>query len=425
MSRTIGQIDVTTDTFEVWVNRTNDLLISLATEIITANDAAANTGSLAEPRKAQLLGKFSANSLVATDELRGGNVGDLGKALLMITSDTLIGHSTYDAAYGNASYVNCQANVFINNHTFFVNNHTIYANSSFVTVIANSSVKGNSSVTAIEVTGNSTVTNTSIEGNDFFVTTDNTTVNSISIFTGNTYIKSNTGLVILTIQGNGITSNAILAGNLTQITANLDVTGSRHTIAGNVFFDTSTMVVDATNDRIGIGNTTPDARLTVTGTANVSGSVRLANTLVVVGNTNLSNTLTVTGNSTLTGVVTFGNNYSYYNLYDMASSSNSNLGTSVVTPVTIFEFPKTQYCSAKVVASIRSLSGNTQTTEMVTSYSATDNSAHITIYATVSAPSSEVLGDFSVGVTASNVQIKFLQTSQSSSSKVVATLIKQ
>lgn len=424
MSRTIGQIDVTSDTFEVWINRTNDLLISLATEIITANDAAANTGSVAEPRKAQLLGKFGANSIVATDELRGGNVGDLGQALLMVTTNTLFGHSLYGNSYGNAEYVNCQANVFVNNHTFFVNNHTIYANAYFFTVIANSFIKANSSVTAIMVTGNSTVANTVVEGNDIFITTDNTTVNSISIFTGNTYVKSNTSTILVTVQGNGTTSNTILSGNLVQITANVDVTGTYHTVAGNVYFDTTTMVVDASNDRIGVGTATPDAKFTVSGTANVSGATRLANTLNVIGATTLANTLAVTGNSTLTGPVTFGNNYSYFNIYAMASAANGNIGTNVSTPITIFEFPKNDYKSAKIIAQVKSLSGNTQISELVTTYSDTNNSAHLTVYATVSSPATEVLGDFTVGVTAANVQIKLLQTSINSATQVVATLIK-
>lgn len=54
MSRTIGQIDVNSDTFELWVTRTNDLLTALANEIITANVATANTGSIATPLKSQL-----------------------------------------------------------------------------------------------------------------------------------------------------------------------------------------------------------------------------------------------------------------------------------------------------------------------------------------------------------------------------------
>lgn len=426
MSRTITKIDPAVDSFSVWINRTNDLLISLATEIITANDAGANTGSVAEPRKAQLLGFFGANTLIATNNLRGGNIGDLGSALLTISSNTVVGGNS---SIGNASFFHSYANVFFENANTQVN-------SQIITVTGNSYIKGNTSVVAINVLGNSSVTNTIVQGTDIFVRTTNTSVNSRSIFTGNTFVKSNTTITLLEMKGNGTTSNTIMGGNLVQITANLDVTGSNHTIAGNVNFDSGTLFVDASGNKIGIGTTTPDANLQIVGTANVSGAVRLANTLVtvgnvsfantlsVIGNTVLSNSIAVTGNSSLTGPVTFGNNFSYYNDFTMVSLANGNIGTDVVNPVTIFQFSKTEFSSAKIVAQIKSLSGNTQISEMVTAYSATDNAAHMTVYATVTAPLTQDLGDFSVDVTASNVQIKLLQRSISSATKVVATLIK-
>lgn len=51
-----------------------------------------------------------------------------------------------------------------------------------------------------------------------------------------------------------------------------------HTFAANVNFDSGTLFVDATNDRVGIGNTAPDARLAVTGAANISGNVAIGGT---------------------------------------------------------------------------------------------------------------------------------------------------
>lgn len=50
-------------------------------------------------------------------------------------------------------------------------------------------------------------------------------------------------------------------------------------VKNGLVVDTSTLVVDATNNRVGINNTSPDASLTVTGTANVSGDVTLSATL--------------------------------------------------------------------------------------------------------------------------------------------------
>ena len=316
MARTVANLDVTSDTFQNWVSKTNELLYSLSTEILTGNSSISNTGTVLEPRKAQLIGRFGANTLVATNELRGGNVADGGYALLTVTSNTLFGGNSS----ANASYVNSQANVFVNNSVTQVN-------SDIITITGNTSIKGNTSVTAITVTGNATVSNTIITGTDLFIRSVNTSVNSISIFTGNTYIKSNSTITSITVQTNGTTSNNILSGNLTQITSNLDVTGTLHTIAGNVIFDTTTLFVDATNDRVGVGNTAPDAKFVVTGTANVSGASRFANSLTVIGNTTLANTLSVTGNTTLANTLSVNGNTTLSNT--LSVTGNTTLANSL------------------------------------------------------------------------------------------------
>lgn len=319
MSRTIGQIDVNSDTFELWVTRTNDLLTSLATEIITANDATANTGTVAQPRKAQLHGRFGANTLVATDNLRGGNVGDsLFGGLLTISSNTTIGgNSSVGIAQNFISYAN----------VLFENANT-QVNAQIITVTGNSFIKGNTSVVAINVLGNTTVTNTIVNGTDIFIGTTNTSINSITIATGNTFIKANSTITLLEMKGNGTTANTIMNGNLVQITANLDVTGSRHTIAGNVIFDTTTMFVDSFNNRIGVGTITPDANLHVVGTANVSGAARLSNTLAVVGAVTLSNTLAATG------AVTFANTLAVTGIVTSFANVNIDSGVLFVDAVT-------------------------------------------------------------------------------------------
>ena len=315
MSRTVANLEVSTDTFQNWVNKTNDLLYALTTEIVTANISGANTGTVLDNRIAQLIGKFGANTLVATAELRGGNVSSGG--LLTINSNTVFGgNSTV-----NSSYVNAQANVFVNNAVTQINSY-------ITTITGNTDIKSNSALTAMAVRGNNSTTNTIFNGNDVFIFTNNTSVNSISIFTGNTYVKSNATVVLITSQGNGTTSNVIFQGNLTQFTSNVDVTGTYHTIAGNVYFDTRTLMVDATNDRVGIGNDTPDAKFAVTGTANVSGATRLANTLITIGNANFANIMVVVGNTALqNSLIVTGNSY-FANM--MVTVGNTALQNSLV-----------------------------------------------------------------------------------------------
>jgi len=155
-----------------------------------------------------------------------------------------------------------------------------------------------------------------------------------------------------------VVGTANVSGNVTFYGTGL------HNISGNVAFDTSTLFVDATNNRVGVGTTTPDAdfqvigdanvsqdltvggwarindnlnvfgnasvvvstleaisnssgqyvsvanaaknsTLSVNGTANVSGAVRLGSTLIVDGNTTINNVVTISSNTTIDGGVFF------------------------------------------------------------------------------------------------------------------------
>lgn len=83
----------------------------------------------------------------------------------------------------------------------------------------------------------------------------NSTVNSFTIATGstaNTLITNATGF---------------------HVSTNTTLSGAVQTISGNVNFDSGVLFVDGVNNRVGIGNTTPDAALTVTGSANVSANL--------------------------------------------------------------------------------------------------------------------------------------------------------
>ena len=80
MSRLIANSSIYKDTFETLLLKVTELSYAFSTEVLTANTTYANTGSPSDYRNAQLYGKLSANTLVATDNIRGGNTS---------TSDTL------------------------------------------------------------------------------------------------------------------------------------------------------------------------------------------------------------------------------------------------------------------------------------------------------------------------------------------------
>ena len=84
----------------------------------------------------------------------------------------------------------------------------------------------------------------------------------------------------------GVTGATTLANNLsvagtTMLTGNATLSGTLQTISGNAVFNTSTLFVDATNNRVGIGTTTPDTTLKVQGSFTANGTASFSSTLGV------------------------------------------------------------------------------------------------------------------------------------------------
>lgn len=126
-------------------------------------------------------------------------------------------------------------------------------------------------------------------------------------------INAASSTVALFVQGDANVSGTFTAANISFT----NITGTSLNITtGNSNFDSGVLFVDSTNNRVGINNTTPDASLTITGTANVSGSTRIGGSLTSVLSSSFSNTIAVTGaatfsNTTLvTGNATFSNTVS-------------------------------------------------------------------------------------------------------------------
>jgi hypothetical protein len=86
-----------------------------------------------------------------------------------------------------------------------------------------------------------------------------------------------------------------IVGN-TTFSSNVVLSGALQTISGNTNFDAGVLFVDGTNNRVGVGTTTPDANLQVVGTANVSGVSRFAANVTVATNTFTLGTSSATAN---------------------------------------------------------------------------------------------------------------------------------
>ena len=286
MARQVANVDIITDSFEVWLLQTNELLNAFSTEIITANTTVANTGNNTIARTAQLWGTFGANTITVSTALRGGNVVTGNSANLVITSNV-------------TAYVAADAGIRV-----LVGNST---SNSFLSPVgvhlglgtANTVVNGSAIITQ-----SNNVVNTNISPTLIQVANSTSTANV-------TAIAFNTGLFV---------------GNTTVVAVGVNVFANATTIVvGNSSFDSKF----GNGSWTGIANLviTPTSYLTIIGAANVTSNANFANTIVVTGNATLSNTIAVTGNATLANTLAVTGNATLSNT--LAVTGNATLSNTL------------------------------------------------------------------------------------------------
>jgi len=204
---------------------------------------------------------------------------------------------------------------------------TTAANSTGGVTTGNATVNGVFSANSITVQGNSTFGlrgGTITSGGVLFIT-GNVSIGNASV---NTTINTTTFATDLAFTVSGATT----LSSTVAVTGNATLSGTLQTISGNANFDSGVLFVDATNNRVGINDTTPTSALDVTGNASISSTLYVegiitANALAgVVSGTIGSNTGFLANSST----VLVGN--STANVATTASGITSQ-GTSTVSPV--------------------------------------------------------------------------------------------
>jgi hypothetical protein len=87
------------NTFQVWLDRTNELIDITKTETITASVLGDSTGSLAVPLSAILIGSFTANTVIAETILRTDSISPkIGSTGISISSPITVNSSTQTAS---------------------------------------------------------------------------------------------------------------------------------------------------------------------------------------------------------------------------------------------------------------------------------------------------------------------------------------
>lgn len=444
MAKPISNVVIATDTFAQWVATTNEMADTFTNYTLTANNSA--NGAQVTGNSA-IVGRFAANTLSAITALRGGTVETA--ANLNITSNAIFTGSLVRITANTVLEV---TNTHINSTTTTVTGGSLILQSN--TYLNNSNVFVNSALVTVQG-GSLNLTS------NLAVTVSNITINSTSVIIRSGALSVNSSVSI---------------SNTFSVIGNVSIDGDVHTVAGNVEFDTDTLFIDAANHRVGINNTTPDADLTITGTANVSGNGEVGGNLIIrgtgvvngsltvsntaaLGNTtvtgfanisstlaagnttvtgfaNISSSLNVTGTATVNGAVTINNTASISSTITLITDvvfnvvSNTNIGNantaSVFNPVDVLVLTKPfVYRSAKITSSATTLSGaNVQTQEMILALSNTANDISLTVYGTVSAPSTANVGVFTTSINSTAAAIKFTQTGANSSIKLSIQYIK-
>lgn len=162
---------------------------------------------------------------------------------------------------------------------------------------------------------------------DFYANNANvTTLGAVTSIATPTLTVSSSAVVNGTFTVNPGSGNTILATGTT-----LTLGGTLSTFAGNSNFDSGVLFVDATNNRTGVNNTTPDAALTVTGAANVSGAMVIGGAATIGGAVTIAGNLTVSGTTTYvnTATLSIADNIVQLNA-DVTGAPSENAGIEVV-----------------------------------------------------------------------------------------------
>lgn len=406
MARFVANVNVLTETFETWLLRTNGLLNSLSTEVLTANSTLGVTGNNQYFRKAFLYGTFAANTLAANTVLRGGDANT--SANLNITSNAM-----FTGARNESS-----ANSYYTNNQTFSNTSNIAA-------------YGNSTLINPAETGNYIVANTS----------------AVYLQSNNLVIRSKASVNAITISDDSSRTLTTVAGANVNISANVNITG-QFNIESNYRIDvatisdlgtidgtlTSDVVLNDTFDNVIFGSTAPGIAngnlIIFKDIATTSGLI--PNVLYFAANTDSSN---VAISNTVQVSSTQGETPFIVTLTDTGSADiYYNLA-----PKLVYSFPKAQYLAGKFFATVEA--GNVkQVNELLVTHDGSLK-AYITAYGTLNAPSladdpanynstelffapQSRLGIFTAEINNANVEIKFQQSVDNPSLKIVANLIR-
>lgn len=446
MARKVANVDIITDSFEIWLLETNELLHALSTEIITANTTYANTGNSTIFRTAQLWGSFGANNIVVAGDtgsaatsgyLRGGNVNG-SYANLLISTNTIVSNSAY--ANLQVKVANTTTFSYVNPHGGYFGNTSANSLINATAIITQSGLNVNTNIspTLIQVANSTSTANM----NAISFTTGIFQANTIEMQVGDELVANSSALLVGNSTINAVHSNSQSLISNASHSANLTYTGLK--VGNSSINSTSNSTVitirEGTNSTLSntsvytVANTTSQSTLTADYLVVVEGSntglyaaeaidvgsssanLKANSTQIVFGSSSANvvanstvikfgtsaqnieisaNTITPSTNLTINSVATINGNLFSQSHATVANtltvktdlvvdvSANGNLGTSTGSDLLVYTFDKTVFSGGKVMVAVKNGS-NSQVSEMVLTHNG--SASYLTVYGTVSSP---------------------------------------
>lgn len=230
MAQEIPVVNLNTDLFSTWLDRTNELIQVVNTVVITANS---DSNGAITVGNSFLYGIFGSNTVVASDGIRGGNVqsssdldilsnvivnGSIVSDILSIGSNTVYANAiglfvngSLSSPSGNLDiWSNITVNGAVSAFDIIGNNITLSGNASVVGLISSNvlSIGSNSfyvDINGIQVTNADIAIASIVSGNIEILTTNNVIVGD-GISVGNSTVNAEIRQNSLTIGNNSVNS---------------------------------------------------------------------------------------------------------------------------------------------------------------------------------------------------------------------------
>lgn len=368
MALSTSNVNIVTDSFQNWIDKTNTLLDAYSTTIITT---AANTQGGVTTGNATVNGIFTANSVSingnSTFGLRGGSVTT--NATLYVTSNVSIGNATVNTVF-NTTTIDTDLQLVVAGNT--------QLNGTLQTIAGN--VNFDSGVLFVDSVNNRVGINNAAPGVAFVVTG-----------AANVSVSVNTSLLTVGTDFVANTTGAYHTGTINALS---------YTTTG---FVANTTAVVPTSNSVLLGNAT--GRWIIS-----ANSGNFSSNVAVTGTANVGSTLNVTGNVVINTFATF------------LTLANTDLGSNTTANVTITSFPKASYSSGELLIYITK-GTDFQVTKLLFVHNGTD--VNQTVYGTLMSPtsSSELANNITLTISTTNINVNMRQRVANSAVKILANMI--